>query len=55
MYYLQHERPCCIEYSNLSRRRKFLYLIQHGPERCKWLVKRVNEDIDVGQQFEINE
>ena len=31
-YYLQHERPCCIGYTNSSRRREFVYLIQHGRE-----------------------
>ncbi len=35
MYYLQHERPCCIRYTNSSRRREFVYLIQHGRECCK--------------------
>ena len=39
MYYLQHERPCCIGYTNSSRRREFVYPIQHGRECCKWLVK----------------
>ena len=29
-YYLQHERPCCIGYTNSSRRREFVYPIQHG-------------------------
>ena len=41
MYYLQHERPCCIGYTNSSRRREFVYLIQHGRECCKWLKKRL--------------
>jgi hypothetical protein len=35
MYYLQHERPCCIGYTNSSRRREFVYPIQHGRECCK--------------------
>ena len=39
MYYLQHERPCCIGYTNSSRRREFAYPIQHGRECSKWLVK----------------
>jgi hypothetical protein len=31
MYYLQHERPCCIGYTNSSRRLEFVYPIQlHG-------------------------
>ena len=41
MYYLQHERPCCIGYTNSSRRREFVYPIQHGRECCKWLKKRL--------------
>jgi hypothetical protein len=39
MYYLQHERPCCMGYTNSSRRREFVYPIQHGRECCKWLKK----------------
>ena len=39
MYYLQHERTCCIGYTNSSRRREFVYPIQHGRECCKWFVK----------------
>jgi hypothetical protein len=31
-YYLQHERPCYIGYTNSSRRREFVYPIQHGRE-----------------------
>jgi hypothetical protein len=34
-YYLQHERPCCIGYTNSSRRQEFVYPIQHGRECCK--------------------
>jgi hypothetical protein len=34
-YYLQHERPCCIGYTNSSRRREFVYPIQHGREKIK--------------------
>ena len=34
-YYLQHERPCCIGYTNSSRRREFVYPIQHGRSCCK--------------------
>jgi hypothetical protein len=41
MYYLQHGRPCCIGYTNSSRRREFVYPIQHGRECCKWLKKRL--------------
>ena len=41
MYYLQHERPCCIGYTNSRRRREFVYPIQHGRECCKWLKKRL--------------
>jgi hypothetical protein len=41
MYYLQHERPCCIGYTNSSRRREFVYPIQHGRECCRWLKKRL--------------
>jgi hypothetical protein len=40
-YCLQHERPCCIGYTNSSRRREFVYPIQHGRECCKWLKKRL--------------
>jgi hypothetical protein len=43
-YYLQHERPFCIVYTNSSRRREFVYPIQHGRdsrECCKWLKKRL--------------
>jgi hypothetical protein len=40
-YYLQHERPCCIGYTISSRRREFVYPIQHGHECCKWLKKRL--------------
>ena len=40
-YYLQHERPCCIGYTNSSRRREFVHHIQHGRECCKWLKKRL--------------
>jgi hypothetical protein len=32
-YYLQHERPCCIGYTNSNRRREFVYPIQHGREK----------------------
>ena len=32
MYYLQHERPCCIGRYNSSRRREFVCPIQHGRE-----------------------
>jgi hypothetical protein len=39
-YYLQHERPCCIGYTNSSRRREFVYPIQHGRECCKQRKKR---------------
>ena len=35
LYYLQHERPCCIGYTNSSRRREFVYPIQHGHSCCK--------------------
>ena len=41
MYCLQHERPCCIGYTNSSRRREFVYPIQHGRECCKRLKKRL--------------
>jgi hypothetical protein len=34
-YYLQHERPCCIGYTNSSRRREFVYPIQHVRACCK--------------------
>jgi hypothetical protein len=41
-YCLQHERPCCIGYTNSSRRREFVYpILQHGRECCKWLKKRL--------------
>ena len=30
MHYLQYERPCCICYTNSSRRRFVVYPIQHG-------------------------
>ena len=43
MYYLQHERPCCIGYTNSSRRRELVYPIQHGRECCKWLVKFISK------------
>ena len=33
-------RPCCIRYTNSSRRRVLVYLIQHGRECCKCLKKR---------------
>ena len=36
-YYLQHERPCCIGYTNSSRRREFVYPIQDGRECCNGL------------------
>ena len=32
--YIQHERPCCIKYTNTSRKRVVVYLIQHGRECC---------------------
>jgi hypothetical protein len=37
MYYLQHERPCCIR------------------ECCKWLVKCLDENIRILQQFNKND
>jgi hypothetical protein len=36
VYYLQHERPCCIGYTNSNRRREFVYPIQHGREWVHW-------------------
>ena len=51
--YLQHERLCCLGYTNLSRKREFVYLIQHGHE-TKWLVKHLDENIPILQQFKIN-
>ena len=52
-YYLQHERPCCIGYTSLSRRREIVYPIQHGretfvfienPEDIKWFwLRKSNE------------
>ena len=29
--------------------------IQHGRERCKWLVKRIDKNIRILQQFKTNE
>ena len=42
MYYLQHERPCCISIYKLEPKARVVYLIQHGRECCKWLVKLSN-------------
>ena len=42
MYYLQHERPCCISIHKLEPKARVVYLIQHGRERSKWLVKLFN-------------
>ena len=36
---LQHERPCCISIYKLELGARVIYLIQHGRECCKWLVK----------------
>jgi hypothetical protein len=36
-----------------SRRREFVY--QHGRSCCKWLVKRLDENTRILQQFKINE
>ena len=36
MYYLQHERPCCIGYTSSSRSRDIVYPIQHGRECWKY-------------------
>ena len=35
MYYLQHERPCCISIYKLEPKARVVYLIQHGREFCK--------------------
>ena len=42
IYYLQHERPCCISIYKLEPKARVVYLIQHGREFCKWLVKLSN-------------
>ena len=55
MYYLQHELLCCIRYTNSSRRQEFVYLIQHEHECCKWLVKCLDENIRILQQFNKND
>ena len=33
----------------------YIYPIQHGRECCKWLVKYLDENIRILQQFKINE
>jgi hypothetical protein len=38
-----------------SQRAPALQAIQHGRECCKWLVKHLDENIRVLQQFKINE
>ena len=38
-----------------NRTREFVYSIQHGRESYKWLVKRLDENIRILQQFKINE
>jgi hypothetical protein len=38
-----------------NRAREFVYSIQHGRESYKWLVKRLDENIRILQQFKINE
>jgi hypothetical protein len=43
-YYLQHERPCCIGYTNSSRRREFVYPIQHGRECCKFRKQKAKKN-----------
>ena len=40
MYYLQHERLCCISIHKLEAR--VVFLRQQGHECCKWLVKLSN-------------
>ena len=36
--HLQHERPCCIRYTNSRLRLEFVYLIQHGRSCCKYYI-----------------
>jgi hypothetical protein len=38
-----------------SKAREVVCLIQHVRECCKWLVKRLDENMRILQQFEINE
>ena len=37
---LQHERPCCIRYTNSRLRLQFVYLIQHGRSSYRQASKK---------------
>ena len=37
-----------------TQAREFLNPIKHGRQCCKWLVKRLDENIRILQQFKIN-
>ena len=52
MYYLQHERPCCIRYTSSSRRRALVYLIQNGRECCRCRKKRIILSVYLRSNFQ---
>ena len=41
MYYLQHERPCCIGRYKLEPKVSVCMSDTHGRECCKWLKKLI--------------
>jgi hypothetical protein len=51
---LREVSVCLLLYKLVPKGRESVYLTQHGHSCCKWLVKRLDENIRILQQFEIN-